>query len=103
MNRNAIYGVIACIVCAAAAYFAATEINSFLGISALDKELPQVPSSSELLESDPVPYSDVPTTLPLRIADFGSVGVIPDADHWGQDYSHNLRHFEKAILPDPPF
>lgn len=90
-------------MCAFIAYFVAVQINGFIGISALDKELPRVPSSKQLLESDQTTIADVPPTLSLRIADFGSVGVIPDAHQWGQDYSHNLRHFEKAILPDPPY
>ena len=42
-------------------------------------------------------------SLHLRIADFGSVGVVPDAENWGSDYSHNLRHLEKVITPDPPY
>ena len=103
MNRNVIYGLIACIVCAFIAYYVAAQINRFLGISAFDKELPQVPSAKELIQSGHNSPPNISPTLPLRIADFGSVGVIPDARQWGQDYSHNLRHFEKAIRPDPPY
>ena len=103
MNRSIFYSSIALVIALGLSFMVALEIDGFLGISIKDKELPDVPGSADLLnakQKEPIGSS---SPLPLRIADFGSVGVIPDAENWGNDYSHNLRHLEKAIMPNTPY
>ncbi|WP_271177137.1 hypothetical protein, partial [Leifsonia poae] len=47
----------------------------------------------------------VTSRLPFRMADLGAVGVVPDEEEWskGDDYSHNSKAFENAILPHAPY
>lgn len=47
----------------------------------------------------------VTSRLPFRMADLGAVGVKPDEAAWskGDDYSHNSKAFEDAILPHAPY
>jgi len=103
MHRSTLFGSICLVVALGLSLVIAFEINGFLGLSMSDKELPDVPVAAALLDTKPKHPHLPGKKLPLRIADFGSVGVVPDAENWGHDYSHNLRHLEKAILPDPPY
>jgi hypothetical protein len=103
MNRSLLYGAIALIITLGVSLVIAIQINGFLGLSMQDKELPDVTLPAANTDLAPPAAAGSGQVLPLRIADFGSVGVIPDAGNWGNDYSHNLRHLEKAILPDPPY
>jgi len=41
--------------------------------------------------------------LPFRMVDLGGVGIEADRSEWGDDYSHHVRRFHEAYLPDPPY
>jgi len=103
MNRSLLHGIIALMITLGLSLVIVFQINGFLGLSMQDKELPDITLPAD--NANPTQTAPIGSgqALPLRIADFGSVGVIPDAGNWGSDYSHNLRHLEKAILPDPPY
>ena len=103
MNRSILHAGTALVIVLGLSFFVALEINGLLGISIKEKELPKIPAAADMLKATITDSSAAAPALPLRIADFGSVGVIPDAENWGNDYSHNLRHLEKAIMPHPPY
>jgi hypothetical protein len=47
---------------------------------------------------------EVTPDLPLRLVDLGGLGVPRDPADWDPtDYSHDVRRFETARLPDPPW
>lgn len=46
---------------------------------------------------------DISPALSLRLVDPGAVGIVPDPEHWGNDYKHHHGEFYDMILPRPPF
>ncbi|RLD68944.1 MAG: hypothetical protein DRI95_01545 [Bacteroidetes bacterium] len=83
------------------AYLMALQINSFLGISFKEKELPKVPKYESLIDekTDTVQSG----SLNLRLIDMGGVGIVPDSADWGHSYKHNVSRFDDVILGKAPF
>jgi len=51
-------------------------------------------------------FSQNVTLIPkikLRLVDLGGVGIVPNPEEWGNDYSLSSRRFEDVILEDPPY
>ncbi|NTW36162.1 MAG: hypothetical protein HGB17_08535, partial [Syntrophobacteraceae bacterium] len=99
------------VVSLAAGLMVARELNSFLDIRFASKELPVVPECSGLESSRQTCMGISGTArperagdpLPLRIVDEGAIGIRPDPETWGNDYSHNTRAFEHLRLAHPPY
>ncbi len=79
-------------------YLAAVQVNGFLGIRYKSK-----PGIAETLDVNPRADTAALRTLPLRLADLGGVGILPDTANWGNNYEHNVHRFEDLILEKSPY
>ena len=96
IKRTAIISFFVICIGGIAGYFAATGVNGFLSISFHPKQVPD-PYAAEI-RPDSAPHE-----LPLRIVDFGGVGVLPDSMNWGDNYEHNQYWLEDVLVANPPF
>lgn len=96
ISRNTLVSVLFILAGLGAGYLASRGVSDFLAISYSEKEL------SELSPARRSPGT-AKDTLPLRIVDFGGIGVVPDTASWGDNYEHNQRFFEDVMLVTPPF
>lgn len=95
--------LIAAILILFAGYKVANMINRFLGISFKEKTLPEVPDWKSIMREKEDSSTIQSYPLELRLADLGAVGISPDSNAWGDNYSHNTRQFEDVFLPDSPY
>jgi len=57
----------------------------------------------DLPPDTPAALAEASGPLPFRMVDLGGVGIEADPSEWGDDYSHHVRRFHEAYLPDPPY
>jgi len=79
---------------AALGVWLAHEMNRALDRPVVERDLPPATPAA-------LPESSGP--LPFRMVDLGGVGIEADPSEWGDDYSHHVRRFHEAYLPDPPY
>lgn len=79
-------------------YLASLQVNGFLGIEFREK-----PGLAELHGEEDFTDTISASSLNLRLADLGGVGILPDTANWGNNYEHNVHRFEDLILPDVPY
>lgn len=78
------------------------QLNKALAIKFADKELPR-PRSFLAQPPSPPAAPVAAKQLQLRLVDEGAVGILPDPEHWGDNYSHNVRAYQHVVLPQAPW
>lgn len=99
ISRRNLISILVVLAGIAAGYFIAGAVTDFLAIDIREKELPEV----DLTGDSTSVRTATGAALPLRMADMGGVGILPDTANWGSNYEHNQHVFEDVILVNPPF